>query len=310
MTMHTTQRSTALTSLKKSPGNTRIGFIGMGLMGIPMSLRLSAADFDVKVWNRNTKKLLQNALDKVPKASSLQALVDHADVIMICVSNTEAVESLVFEKGGIADYLRGDQVIVDFSSIAPDSTRSFAQRLLKDSNTHWVDAPVSGGVAGAETGTLAIMAGGDARIVEALTPLLAPLAQRITRMGDVGSGQATKICNQMLVSCNIVVMAEVLAMAEKAGVDSSLIPSALQGGFADSIPLQISGSRMANRELDEIKWTVKTLIKDLTMATQLSQDNAADTPMSQLAKSILENHGADGFLDLDPATLIEHYLSP
>lgn len=281
----------------------------MGLMGIPMSQRLNAAGFDLQVWNRNSDKLLEHSLTAISKAPSLQALVKRADVIMICVSDTEAVKSLVFEKGGIAGDLRGDQILIDFSSIAPDSTRHFAQRLLKDNNTQWIDAPVSGGVAGAEAGTLAIMAGGDAKIMEAVRPLLTPLAQRITRMGEVGSGQATKICNQMLVSCNIAVMAEVMAVAEKAGVDSSLIPAALQGGFADSIPLQISGSRMANRELDDIKWTVKTLIKDLTMAAQLSQDNAADTPMSQLAKSILENHGADGFLDLDPATLIKHYVS-
>lgn len=297
-----------LTRLKNNIYQIRLGFIGMGLMGIPMSQRLHKAGFDLNVWNRTPEKLNTDQLSGISKASSAKALCDNADVIMICVSDTQAVENLLFDKRhGIANNLRADQIIVDFSSIAPSSTRRFAQRLATQSGTHWIDVPVSGGVAGAETGNLAIMAGGDKNIIEAVTPLLAPLAHRITRMGDVGSGQATKICNQMLVSCNMAVMAEVLAMAEKAGVDSTLIPSALQGGFADSIPLQISGSRMAKRHFDDIKWTTKTLLKDLQMAQELSDSNSADTPMSNLAQSILKAHGSSGFLDLDPATLIQHY---
>ncbi len=296
-----------LSKLKANTTEIPIGFIGMGLMGIPMSQRLHAAGFDLQVWNRNQHTLNDKRLATISKARSLEALCDHANVIMMCISDTLAVRELLFGDKGMAQHLRSDHLIVDFSSISPDSTREFARKLLTESGTHWIDAPVSGGVVGAETGNLAIMAGAEPSIFYATTPLLAPLAHRITRMGDVGCGQTTKICNQMLVSCNVAVMAEVLAMAERAGVNSALIPSALQGGFADSIPLQISGSRMANRELEDIKWTTKTLLKDLQMASELSRHSGAETPMSELAKSILKSHGDSGFLNCDPATLIKRY---
>ncbi|MGH1371849.1 MAG: NAD(P)-dependent oxidoreductase [Cellvibrionaceae bacterium] len=307
MTLSAPNLTPLLNRLNTETSEIALGFIGMGLMGIPMSRRLHSAGFDLQIWNRDQQKLGNSLLNQLTKAESLQALCNHADVIMLCISDTLAVKDLLFGSNGIAPLLRPDQLIIDFSSISPDSTREFSQQLLNTRGTHWVDAPVSGGVAGAENGNLAIMAGGDQHIIEAVTPLLAPLAHRITRMGEVGSGQATKVCNQMLVSCNIAVIAEVLAMAEKAGVDSSLIPTALQGGFADSIPLQISGARMANRELEDIKWTTKTLLKDLQMAAKLGNNSNAQTPMSELAKSILTAHADAGFLELDPATLIKRY---
>ena len=141
--------------------------------------------------------------------------------------------------------LRHGQVVVDFSSIAPMPASELPLRWAKK-GVGFVDAPVSGGVVGAENGTLAIMAGGDAKLIETLRPVLLHLGARVTHMGPVGSGQITKICNQMLVSCNVLVMAEVMALAERAGVNAARIPDALKGGFADSIPLQVTGPRMAN----------------------------------------------------------------
>jgi 3-hydroxyisobutyrate dehydrogenase len=126
-------------------------------------------------------------------------------------------------------------------------------------------------------------------------------------MGNVGSGQATKIGNQMIVSCNVLVIAEVLALLEKAGVDSTQVPEALKGGFADSIPLQITGSRMARRELDDIKWRVKTLLKDLNMAGELASAVNGITPMSELAKMLMQRYSDHGLADRDPATLIKCY---
>ena len=187
---------------------------------------------------------------------------------MMCVSNTQSVEDIIDQ---LAPSLKSGQCIVDFSSISPDATISMAQMLAQKGVT-WIDSPVSGGVAGAEAGSLAIMVGGDEDQVNAIRPLLAPLSQAVTHMGPNGTGQTTKICNQMLVSCNVLVMAEVMAMAKRAGVDATRIPSALKGGFADSIPLQLTGPRMANQDFDEIKWHVKTLLKDLDMANALAKD--------------------------------------
>ncbi|WP_432697422.1 NAD(P)-dependent oxidoreductase [Marinobacterium sp. YM272] len=285
----------------------RIGFIGMGLMGVPMSTRLVDAGFPVSVWNRNPEKSKPLAERGTQVAASIAELCANSDVIMTCVSDTDAVRKLVFGDQGIAESCRQGQILIDFSSIAPDATQEMAAHCKAQYGIDWIDAPVSGGVAGAEQGTLAIMAGGEAELVERIRPLLAPLSQRVTHMGPVGSGQATKICNQMLVSCNVLVMAEVMALAERSGVDATRIPEALKGGFADSIPLQLTGPKMAARDFDEIKWHVKTLLKDLDMANALAKANGSAIPMAGLGAELMRLHGSKGYLEQDPATLVEAY---
>lgn len=285
----------------------RIGFIGMGLMGVPMSQRLLTAGYSVTVWNRHPQKTLPLQQAGARVAGSLTELVQNSDVLMLCVTDTAAVEAVVFAADGIAAAGRAGQVLIDFSSIDPAATRDMAARLHQQCGMHWIDAPVSGGVAGAEQGTLAIMAGGDEALLERLRPLLAPLSQRVTRMGPVGAGQVTKICNQMLVSCNVLVMAEVMALAEKAGVDAGQIPQALKGGFADSIPLQLTGPRMAGRDFEPVKWHVRTLLKDLDMANALGKSLQSAIPMAGLGAELMRLHASQGHTDHDPCTLIDLY---
>ncbi len=285
----------------------RIGFAGMGLMGVPMSLRLLDAGFQVTVWNRNPEKTGVPAQHGARVADSIQALVADSDILMTCVTDTAAVEAIVFGPEGIAEYGNKDQVLVDFSSIDPAATRTMAAKLKDLCGMSWVDSPVSGGVAGAEQGTLAIMAGGPEAVINRLRPVLAPLSQRVTRMGDVGAGQVTKICNQMIVSCNVLVMAEVMALAEKSGVDATAIPQALKGGFADSIPLQLTGPRMADRDFDPVKWHVKTLLKDLDMANDLARTMRSAIPMAGLGAELMRMHASQGNAERDPCTLVTMY---
>ncbi len=286
----------------------KIGFIGMGLMGIPMACRLLAAGYAVTVWNRNIVKTQQPANQGAQVAHSIAEVCENSDVIMLCVSDTAAVKDIVLARGGILENLSPGKIIIDFSSIDPEATRSLANQVAEKS-CDWLDTPVSGGVAGAEQGSLAIMAGGKEAILDSVRPLLEPLSQRITRMGDVGAGQVTKICNQMIVSCNVLVMAEVMALAEKSGVDSQQIPQALKGGFADSIPLQLTGPRMAMRDYEPVKWHVKTLLKDLDMANGLAKDNESAIPMAGLGAELMRLHVSKGFNLSDPATFIEMYLA-
>jgi 3-hydroxyisobutyrate dehydrogenase len=285
-----------------------IGFIGMGLMGIPMTLRLLGAGFEVHVWNRSIEKCADVVSAGAILANKLDDLVRHSDIVMLCVTDTAAVKDVVFGDAGVASSARAGQILIDFSSIEPQATRLMAERLYTISGCVWVDAPVSGGVLGAEHGTLAIMAGGPEDVLETIRPVLAPLSQRVTRVGDVGSGQVTKICNQMLVSCNVLVMAEVMALAEKAGVDAEQIPVALKGGFADSIPLQLTGSRMAKRDFDDVKWHVKTLLKDLDMANDLAKIMNSSTPMVGLGAELMRLHASQGNAERDPSTLVSMYL--
>jgi 3-hydroxyisobutyrate dehydrogenase len=285
-----------------------IGFIGMGLMGVPMTLRLLGAGYEVRVWNRSIDKCAGVVSAGAILTDKLDDLVRHSDIVMLCVTDTAAVSDIVFGEAGVANSARAGQVLVDFSSIEPQATRMMAERLYTTSGCIWIDAPVSGGVAGAEQGTLAIMAGGSEDVLATIRPVLAPLSQRVTRVGDVGSGQVTKICNQMLVSCNVLVMAEVMALAEKAGVDAEQIPVALKGGFADSIPLQLTGPRMAKRDFDEVKWHVKTLLKDLDMANNLAKIMNSSAPMVGLGAELMRLHASQGNAERDPCTLVSMYV--
>jgi 3-hydroxyisobutyrate dehydrogenase len=174
----------------------------------------------------------------------------------------------------------------------------------------WLDAPVSGGVVGAEAGSLAIMVGGEVADLERVRPILLSLGQRVTHMGAVGAGQVTKACNQMIVACNALVIAEVVALAERSGVDASLIAEALAGGFADSKPLQILAPQMAESRFEPVKWHVRTLLKDLDTAVKFSREQGSATPISGLAAQLMRLHGGQGFLEKDPSTLVQLYRAP
>ncbi len=286
----------------------KLGFIGLGLMGLPMCHRLLQSRHSLTLWNRSPDKAGPLINEGASLAGSIPELVAASDVIMMCVSDTDAVRSIVFGDSGIASCIQRHQILVDFSSVSPVATQVMARELAEATGAEWVDAPVSGGVAGAEAGTLVVMAGGSPGCVERITPILSAVSQRVTRMGDVGAGQITKVCNQMLVSCNVLVMAEMMALAEKAGVSAEQIPAALAGGFADSIPLQLTGSRMASKTFLPVKWHVKTLLKDLDMANELARNLTSATPMTGLGSELMRQHASQGNQDCDPSTLVEMYL--
>ncbi|WP_161865093.1 NAD(P)-dependent oxidoreductase [Pseudomonas yangonensis] len=282
-----------------------LAFAGIGLMGLPMTRRLLAAGYPLTLWNRTPHKcapLLELGAHRVETPAEL---CRDASVVMLCLANTEVVREVVFGPGGIVEGARPGQLLVDFSSLEPAATREMAAELEARTGMRWVDAPVSGGTPGADAGTLAIMAGGREEDVERVRPVLAHLGQRLTRMGEVGAGQVTKVCNQMIVACNALVIAEVVALAERSGVDASLIAPALAGGFADSKPLQILAPQMAASQFDPIKWHVRTLLKDLDTAVKLSREQGSATPMSGLAAQLMRLHGSQGNLERDPATLVE-----
>ncbi len=287
-----------MTSHKKT-----LGFIGIGIMGRPITLRLLDAGCRVKVWNRSPDKLAPVAGAGARICASPGQLVDDSDVVLLCLSDTEAVEALV--GNDIVAHGGPDKLLIDLSSIHPEATRRLATELESRCGMGWVDAPVSGGVSGAEQGSLAIMAGGKAEHIAIARQVLAPLYKQLTHMGEVGSGQMTKICNQMIVSCNVLVIAEMMALAKQAGVAAEKIPEALAGGFADSRPLQIVAPEMAAECFEPVKWRVKTLLKDLHMAIDVASRQGKAIPMSGLAGQLLQLHASHGYAEQDPSTLIK-----
>ncbi len=174
---------------------------------------------------------------------------------MMCVTDTKAVTEIVTKTNGIRDGAAAGKILIDHSSIEPDATRRLATQLRAEKGMHWIDAPVSGGIAGAEAGKLVVMAGGEEADIEKVRPIVANYALRLTHMGPVGAGQVTKLCNQVIVGGTIAVVAEALMLAANGGVDPARLPECLAGGYADSPVLQNHGRRMASGELTPLGGT-------------------------------------------------------
>ncbi|HET8732092.1 MAG TPA: NAD(P)-dependent oxidoreductase [Moraxellaceae bacterium] len=283
---------------------TRIGFIGIGLMGLPLCRRLLAAGYPLTVWNRSPDKCAPLVNAGATLATSPRALTTACDIVMICVADTAAVTAVFRRDDGIRAGLSAGQTVIDLSSIAPSSTRTLAEE-ASAAGANWIDAPVSGGVVGAEAGTLVIMAGGNAAAIDAVRPVLSHLAQRVTHMGPSGAGQVTKVCNQLIVAANAVLIAEAVALAERNGVDASRLAPALAGGFADSRPFQLLVPRMSARTFDPVQWRVRTLLKDLDMAGTLASECDSPAPLAAHAAELMREHGSHGYLEQDLSTLIQ-----
>lgn len=281
-----------------------LGFIGLGLMGRPMCLRLLAAGYRLNVWNRSPDKLAPVLERGASSVASPAEVARAADIVMLCVTDQRAAEEVLFGRNGVVEGGAPGKLVVDFSSIAPAAARAFAVRLEK-TGMGLVDAPVSGGTAGAESGTLAIMAGGRIDQVERARPVLMHLARQLTRMGDSGAGQVTKLCNQVIVGSLLPVIAEAVRLAEAAGVDASALPAALKGGFADSGPLQIFGARMAARSFQPPLTTSSIMLKDLENAAALAQEFGLQLPMASRAAERYRLLAAQGRAQMDPAELID-----
>ena len=282
----------------------KLGYLGIGLMGKPMVLRLLAAGHEVTVWNRSRDKLAP-VLEKGAKAAGSPAEVARAaEIVMMCVTDQKAAEEVLFSSQGIADSGKQELLIVDFSSIAPASAREFATR-LSGRGIGIIDAPVSGGVPGAEKGTLVVMAGGTKENIERARPVVMHLAQRFTHMGEAGAGQVTKLCNQIIVGSLLPVIAEAIRLAQAAGVDAKSLPEALKGGFADSLPLQIFGARMAARKFEPPLAASSILAKDLDNATAAAAEFGVSLPMVRAAAELYRLLKAQGKGEMDPAVLVD-----
>ncbi len=277
----------------------RLAFLGMGLMGSRMSQRWLAAGYPVAVWNRSAAA---TAPLVALGASALHDLHDLSsyDVIALCLADDAAVASVAET---LLASLQPQQIIIDFSSSSVALTQQLAARAHAQ-GAHWIDAPVSGGVMGAAQGSLVIFAGGDATVIAGLADVFAPLSQRVTRMGDSGTGQATKICNQLIVAATSTLIAEAVTLAERAGVDARLLAPALAGGFADSKPFQILAPRMATRSFEPVQWKVQTLAKDLGLAMQLAAQHGVTLQVAAQALTQLQKHAAAGYASADLSSVI------
>jgi len=287
-----------------------VGFCGPGLMGAPMIRHLLRAGHTVHVWNRTRDKAQALAKDGAQIASTPGALADRSELIFLCVSDAAAVEQVVFDpQHGIVTAAQksagGAPVrrIVDHSSIAPSATRNFAQRAAA-AGIGWVDAPVSGGVAGANAGTLAVMAGGAAADVEAATPAIRAYAARVTHMGDAGAGQTAKLCNQSIVTATVAAIAEAVSLAQRSGIDAARLTEALAGGWADSVLLQTFVPRMTASG-DAPIGAMRTFQKDVDTIAATAYETGTPMPVAGTVQQVLRLAAAMGLADADFSAFVD-----
>jgi 3-hydroxyisobutyrate dehydrogenase len=269
---------------------TRLGFIGLGIMGRGMVSNLLEAGHPVTVWNRTPSKA--EGLD-VTVVDTPHAVGPESDLVFVCVSDTPDVGEVVFgDLGVIHGMTRGD-VLIDHSTISPGATRDFAAQ-AEQLGVSWVDAPVSGGSEGAVKGTLAVMAGGDAAALDRARPFMDCYARSIVHVGDEpGSGQMVKAVNQVLVVLNQLAASEALTLADAAGLDLRATLSAVEGGAAGSWMLSNRGPQMIDRDWSP-GFTIDLQQKDLRLVLEAADDLGVPLPgvalVFQLYRS-LQNRG-------------------
>lgn len=273
-------------STANPPGVERLGYLGLGLMGTPMTRRLLNASHHVTIWNRSHAKVTPLVEAGANRAATPREVLANSDIVFMCVTDAAAVEEVIFGSEGLSTAPGAGKLVVDFSSIHPDAARDLATRLKDANGAGWIDAPVSGGTKGAEEGTLAIMAGGEAGDIERVRPYVLAMARRLTHMGPTGAGQTTKLCNQVIVGCAMAVLAEATRLATNAGIDANRLPEALAGGFADSIPLQLFVPRMVQGIHSPPLGHIATMLKDLDTVADVAQATSTPIPMASLAGQI------------------------
>jgi 3-hydroxyisobutyrate dehydrogenase len=284
-----------------------IGFAGIGLMGRPIAARLLEAGYEVLAWNRTPgrcEELIELGAEEVGTPADL---AEHCDVVFLCLADESAVQEVVFGEDGLAATLAEDQLVVDLSSIAPDAARAFARELAQSCGAGWIDAPVSGGPPAAEAGTLVVFAGGEAEDLDRVQPLFAAFCARLNHMGGIGAGQLTKLCNQVLVCNTALAVAEMVALAERCGIDAERLPEALAGGLADSPVLRVLGARMAVREYEPVLARLGTMQKDLDNVLALAQEADAITPCTALAAQLVRRQRLAAGAGADCTSVIEQF---
>ena len=293
----------------KLTAKPKLGFLGTGLMGSPMILRLLDAGYSIYIWNRTAEKIISLLENGATAADSPAAVAIESEIVFMCLTDANAVEQVVFGDKGVVKTGSEKELLVDFSSIPPDLTRAFSMRLESECGMGWIDAPVSGGVKGAEEGTLAILAGGKLEAIEQIRPIVSNLCNRMTHMGHTGAGQVTKLCNQVIVASNLVTIAEAISLAERSGVDATKIHEALAGGFGDSLPLQIFGPRFAERKVKPLLGHIYTMLKDVDNARELGRETNTPLPMAGLAAEMFRQVSSQGYAQEDVTHLIRLFES-
>lgn len=282
-----------------------IGFIGLGIMGKPMARNLIKAGYRLVVHNRSQAAVQELAAEGAAAAASPAAVAEQCDRILTMLPNSPQVREVLLGEKGVIKTARPGTIVIDTSSIAPVAAREIAGELAAR-QIAMLDAPVSGGQAGAVKGTLSIMVGGDAAVFAACKPLLEAVGSSVVRIGEIGAGNVAKLANQAIVAVSIAAIAEALTLAAQAGVDPAAVFEAIKGGSAASRMLEAKGPLMLAQK-HEPGFRLALHIKDLGNVLETGHEVGAPLPLTAAVMEMMQLVKADRFADCDNSVLVKYY---
>ncbi len=279
----------------------KIGFIGLGIMGLPMAKNLIKAGYSLTIFDINTKAIETLMKEKVEVAESPKRVAECSDIVITMLPDSPEVKLVVFGPGGVIEGISSEMLFIDMSTIAPATSRE-VYKALKEKGVESLDAPVSGGEVGAIEATLSIMVGGLEDAFDRALPIFNILGKNIVLIGKSGAGQMAKVCNQMIVGITIQAVAEAMILAKKAGVDVSKVRKALLGGFAQSKILELHGKRIIDQNYKP-GFTIKLHRKDMNIALETGRDLLVPLSTTAMVASNMDALLSIGSGDMDHSAL-------
>src|ERR1700686_1778246 len=276
----------------------RVAFLGLGIMGEAMAANLVKAGHEVTVWNRTPGKLGEGAGGAPPPAAAAQG----AEVVWLCVSDTDAVHEVIFGKDGAEPSLAEGVIIADSSTISPSATMKFSEQ-LRAKGVAWVDAPMTGSKIGARDGTLVFIVGGDEGPIERLKPLFAAMGKKIFRMGETGKGQATKLAMNLQIALIFEGFAEALTLATKLGIDPRQLVSLIEATMVRSGVVEYKAPFVLQRDFTP-NFPLRLMHKDILLTLEAAKEARVKLPALETVEEIYEMATEDGHRDLDYAATI------
>lgn len=283
----------------------KIGFIGLGIMGKPMSKNLLKAGYEVVILNRKQSTTAELTAAGAVAAATPKEVAEQSDVIITMLPNSPEVKEVILGENGVIEGAKQGAVVIDMSSIAPLVSQEIAQQLA-EKGIEMLDAPVSGGEPKAIDGTLSIMVGGKKEVFDKCYPIMKAVASSVVLTGEVGAGNVTKLANQIIVAINIAAMSEALVLASKAGVEPELVFEAIRGGLAGSTVLDAKAPLAMDRKFDP-GFRINLHMKDLNNVLETSHEVGASLPLTAAVREMMQVLKVDGMGDEDHGSLIRYY---
>lgn len=284
---------------------SKVGFIGLGIMGKPMVRNLLKAGIETTVFDINPAPVKELAAEGAKPATSAKEAATGQDAVITMVPNGIIVESLLTGDDGILAGVHEGEVVIDMSSVTPVQSKHFAE-LAAEKGCPFLDSPVSGGQEGAEAGTLAYMIGGDEKNVDKVRDVFEAMGKSITVVGPNGAGSVTKLANQIMVNLNIAAVSEALVLAQKAGADPKKVYEAVRGGLAGSTVLDQKAPRMFNRNF-VAGGTLKINLKDITNVMDTAKSLSVPLVLTAELQQIMQSLKATGHIMDDHAGIVQFY---